>query len=195
MAAAAWATCVGGESLARTHGDADSKKQVLKAPDSAEYAAKAFALKDRVSERERLYITERYDSVVIGSFAQTRDALELYIRTYPRDAVPHINLSVLLTNLGDHEGALVHAKRGGELDPHNALAYSDLIEQYTALGRDDEANAAVAHAVAAGSTPVICTACASPRRTCRTISPRWLASWRRCTRTSRPAASARSRRW
>ena len=68
-----------------------------------DYRKKAFDLKDRTSEREKLYITAHYfmDS---GQLDKGIQAYELFKQTYPRDNVPHSNLAVeYVLNLGDFE--------------------------------------------------------------------------------------------
>ncbi|HEY8227709.1 MAG TPA: serine/threonine-protein kinase, partial [Pyrinomonadaceae bacterium] len=53
---------------------------------AADYAAKAFALRDRVSELERLRISAFYHSFVTGDLEKEIEVLEMYKRTYPRDS-------------------------------------------------------------------------------------------------------------
>ena len=52
---------------------------------AAEYAEKAFALRNRVSELEKLRIALFYYSFVTGELDKEIETLELYKRTYPRD--------------------------------------------------------------------------------------------------------------
>src|SRR5678815_4891689 len=60
---------------------------------------KAFELRDRASEREKLYITSHYyaDS---GQLEKGLTALELYKQTYPHDSIPYNNLANIYTQLG-----------------------------------------------------------------------------------------------
>jgi hypothetical protein len=55
---------------------------------AADYAEKAFALRNRVSELEKLRIGYFYDSYVTGRVDKQIETLELYKRTYPRDYRP-----------------------------------------------------------------------------------------------------------
>ncbi len=50
-----------------------------------ENISKAYELRDRVSEREKLYITEHYYETVTGELDKEIETLELYQRTYPSD--------------------------------------------------------------------------------------------------------------
>jgi eukaryotic-like serine/threonine-protein kinase len=99
-------------------------------PDSEEAVKHAYGLKDRVSERERLYI--------LGSSldpSERRAGLELYRNTYPRDPMPYVDLSEFDTE-PEGEKDLLQAIR---LDPSIAIAYGDLAELY--VGRGDGSKA------------------------------------------------------
>ena len=52
---------------------------------AAEYAEKAFALRDRVSELEKLRISDFYYSFVTGEIDKQIEVLQTYKSTYPRD--------------------------------------------------------------------------------------------------------------
>ena len=51
----------------------------------AEEIRKAYALRDRVSDRERLYILMLYDRQVTGNLQKEMQTLEAWVQTYPRD--------------------------------------------------------------------------------------------------------------
>jgi len=99
---------------------------------------KAFELRDRASEREKLYITSHYyaDS---GQLDKGITALELYQQTYPRDAIPFINLANVYNGLGQFDKALPMAKHAVELAPDGLSAYENLAVAYVGLNRIDEA--------------------------------------------------------
>ena len=65
---------------------------------SREHTSKAYALKDRVSEPERLYITARYYQTVEGENQKTIDTYVIWTQTYPKDFVPHSNVANLYSN-------------------------------------------------------------------------------------------------
>src|SRR2546425_11751736 len=83
---------------------------------SEEYRQKAFELRDRASERERLYITAHYyaDS---GQLERGIAAYELYRQTYPHDSVPYNNLGLTFKALGQFDKALENALEAVRLDP------------------------------------------------------------------------------
>jgi len=101
---------------------------------------KAFELRDRASEREKLYITSHYyaDS---GQLDKGITAYELYRQTYPRDATPYNNLAVIYNALGQFDNALDVAKRALEIDPDMLNAYGQVASAYAGLNRLEEARA------------------------------------------------------
>src|SRR5262249_20772132 len=70
---------------------------------AAENASKAFQLKDRASERERLYIEAHYYDAVTGDLEKTRQAYELWQQAYPRDDVPPNNLAFINLTIGQFD--------------------------------------------------------------------------------------------
>jgi serine/threonine protein kinase/tetratricopeptide (TPR) repeat protein len=101
---------------------------------------KAFELRDRASEREKLYIMSHYytDS---GQLEKGITAYELYIQTYPRDSIPYNNLAVIYNELGQFDNALEKAKRAVELDPDMMSGYGQVTVAYAGLNRIEEARA------------------------------------------------------
>jgi len=110
------------------------------------YQKKAFELRDRASERERLYITAHYYADT-GQLEKGIAAYELYKQTYPRDKVPYANLSITQANLGQFEKALENAREALQLDPDSIYGYANTAAAYAALGRVDEAKTTVKAAV------------------------------------------------
>jgi eukaryotic-like serine/threonine-protein kinase len=103
---------------------------------------KAFALRDRASEREKLYITSHYyaDS---GQLDKGITAYELYRQTYPRDSIPFNNLAAIYNELGQFDNSLENAKRSVELDPDLASGYENTAAAYAGLNRIEEARAII----------------------------------------------------
>ncbi len=103
---------------------------------------KAFELRDRASEREKLYITSHYyaDS---GQLDKGITAYELYRQTYPRDSTAYNNLAVIYNQLGQYDNALENAKRALELDPDMLNAYGQIAVAYCGLDRIEEARSTV----------------------------------------------------
>ena len=101
---------------------------------------KAFELRDRASEHEKLYIMSHY-YVDSGQLDKGITALELYKQTYPRDAIPYNNLSVVYNQMGQYENALDNARQAVQLDPDSASGYGNVGYAYAGLNRLDEAKA------------------------------------------------------
>jgi serine/threonine protein kinase/tetratricopeptide (TPR) repeat protein len=108
---------------------------------SEQYRKKAFELKDRASERERLYITAHYYADN-GELEKGIAAYELFKQTYPREVTPYINLAVTyVLFLGEFEKGLANAREGIRIDPDTANSYFVAGFAYAGLNRVDEARA------------------------------------------------------
>ena len=107
---------------------------------------KAFELRDRASEREKLYITSHYYADA-GQLDKGIAALELYKQTYPRDSIPCNNLANIYNSLGQYENALDNARQAVQLDPDSFSGYVNLSLAYAGLNRLDEAKATLNQAV------------------------------------------------
>ena len=107
---------------------------------SEENRQKAFELRDRASEREKLYIMSHYyaDS---GQLDKGITALELYRQTYPRDPIPYNNIGNIYNQLGQFDNALENAKHAIDLDPDMVSGYENTALAYAGLNRLDEARA------------------------------------------------------
>jgi tetratricopeptide (TPR) repeat protein len=101
---------------------------------------KAFELRDRASEHEKLYIMAHYYSDS-GQLDKGITAWELYKQTYPRDSIPTNNLSNIYDQLGQFENGLDNARQSLELSPDNFGSYTTEAIAYAGLNRLDEAKA------------------------------------------------------
>ncbi|HSO75923.1 MAG TPA: protein kinase [Blastocatellia bacterium] len=108
---------------------------------AAEYAEKAFALRDRMSELEKLRITSFYHAFVTGEVDKGIETVQLYKQTYPRDERGPLNLSDRYGMIGQFEKAVDEANRALLLNPNNAVAYWNLAHSLTHLSRFPEAKA------------------------------------------------------
>ncbi len=110
---------------------------------SKEHIQKAYDLRDRVSERERLYIAEKYYNYVTGEVDKATETLQTWVKLYPDDFVPHNNLSINYKILGRHEEALKESLAAARLSPNNSAARINVISSFISLGRLDEAEQAI----------------------------------------------------
>jgi eukaryotic-like serine/threonine-protein kinase len=117
---------------------------------SVESTRRAYELRDRVSERERLYIESHYEDFVVGDMEKTIQVYELWEQTYPRDSVPHTNVGVCYQTIGEHEKALAAFREAFEMAPADGLNYANLVTAYIDLNRFAEAEAAAKEARAKG---------------------------------------------
>jgi eukaryotic-like serine/threonine-protein kinase len=108
---------------------------------ATENARKAYELRGKVSERERLSIEANYYLTATGELEKAEQTYQLWQQTYPRDELPHINLGFIFSSLGNWEKALEEAREALRLEPNNATNYLNLGNAYTGLNRLDEAEA------------------------------------------------------
>jgi len=109
---------------------------------------RAYALRDRVSEREKLRISASYHSYFDGDLVKGSEMYELWAQAYPRDGVPLGNLGAINFYMGRYEEALSQTLEHLRIDPDNGMGYGNLVAQYAALNRFDEAKAAYQEAMA-----------------------------------------------
>lgn len=113
----------------------------------AENVRKAYALRERVSEWERLAIESRYYNSVTGDLLKARQTTQLWAQTYPRDAVPVSVLGEIDFKLGQCDDALAERREAVRLDPESRGNYASLVAAYCGLNRLEEARAAAAQAL------------------------------------------------
>lgn len=113
---------------------------------AARYSERAFALRERVTERERFYISNRYYVDVLGATDQAIEVMELWKQTYPRDFVPHTNLSARYSAIGQHERALEEAREGVRLNPDAGVAYIAVAQNALCLDHYADARGALEQA-------------------------------------------------
>jgi len=90
---------------------------------AAEYAEKAYALKDRVSEYEQLQITFRYHFMGTGDINKALEVATLFKRTYPRTSTAPIDLLVSYNLIGRHDQAVAEGREALRLNPDFVPAY------------------------------------------------------------------------
>jgi tetratricopeptide (TPR) repeat protein len=109
--------------------------------DARANALKAFELRDRVSEYERLYINWNHASRVLQDPPKVLEALQLLTASYPRDFAAHNNLGVYYNGRGEFDKALESYRTAMALAPDEPLPYSNAAYVLLFLGRLDEAYA------------------------------------------------------
>jgi serine/threonine protein kinase len=114
----------------------------------AEHTKKAYDLRDRASELERFYIDSHYYDNVTGDLEKSIQVYQLWTQTYPRDSIPHGNLAVAYTDLGQWDKALPEALEGHRLSPNESINWFQVAFMYVGVGRLDEAKATIHQAMA-----------------------------------------------
>ena len=100
---------------------------------------KAYELREHVSERERFYIEAHYHQAVTGDWEAARQVYELWIQLYPRDDIPHLNVSEIDSSLGEYENARKESAESLRLLPGDCLSSGALAGSLLRLDRLDEA--------------------------------------------------------
>jgi serine/threonine protein kinase/tetratricopeptide (TPR) repeat protein len=103
-----------------------------------EYYRKAFQLRERASEREKLAITADYYLNVTGELDKAAQTYQEEIESYPRSSVPYGNLGVVLALQGQYQKATDVTRQLIRLAPDQVSSYVNLADYSLALQRFDE---------------------------------------------------------
>lgn len=126
--------------------------EVLGEPNSsAEYTRKAFELRARVSEPERLIIEGDFYLYVTGDLIKARHVFELRAQMNPPHGGYAYNVLALCSSmLGDYAAGLKEYKEALRLAPQNSILYRHTAFTYLLLDRAEEAAATAKEAHAKG---------------------------------------------
>jgi len=102
---------------------------------AAEYAEKGYLFKDKVSEYEKLRITNFYYGFATGNLSKRIDVLTLLNSTYPRDCGGPTDLALTYRQVGKYDQAVAEATRAIHLNPNFAPAYRSLVFALLHLNR------------------------------------------------------------
>jgi serine/threonine protein kinase len=108
---------------------------------AAEYARKAYDLREKVSERERFSIEGQYYLVATGELEKAAQTYELWQQIYPRDKSPHGNLGFIYASLGNYEKNLEEGREMLRLEPNDVNSYLIVGNSYAGFNRLDDAEA------------------------------------------------------
>jgi len=103
---------------------------------------KAYELRERVSEREKLYIESDYYQNVTGDLEKAHQVYEVWAETYPRDFVAPANLGFIGLYLGEYDKALAEFRESFRLAP-SSWSYSNVVTAYIYLDHLQEAQTAL----------------------------------------------------
>jgi eukaryotic-like serine/threonine-protein kinase len=111
-----------------------------------ENAAKAYTLRDRVTESERETIDARYYSYVNGDLEKSAQVYMLAVQNYPDSAGGYNHLAINYSELGRNDQAVPVFRKALLIDSSRASTYANLAISLLALNRVDEAAAILADA-------------------------------------------------
>jgi eukaryotic-like serine/threonine-protein kinase len=90
------------------------------------HARRAYELRDRTTQREKLYIEQRYFADVLGDWARLEDAMHVLQHTFPRETTGYINLATLYGAQARLDDAIAETRAAIAVDPRDRLAYDNL---------------------------------------------------------------------
>lgn len=113
-----------------------------------EVITKAYALRDKVSEREKYRISGAYYTYVTGEVEKANRTYIEFSQAYPRDSFSRSNLGANYVMLGQYENAVTPILETIRLRPDDGVAYANLMLADLGLNRLDDAKAIYEQAVA-----------------------------------------------
>jgi eukaryotic-like serine/threonine-protein kinase len=105
-----------------------------------QYDSQAYAIRDRVTERERFVIESNYFLYVTGELEKAAQTFEEWKHLYPRTLYPYVNLGFVSGNLGRIDAALANDLSAFAIR-RDLVIYRNLSEDYMALNRLKDAKA------------------------------------------------------
>jgi eukaryotic-like serine/threonine-protein kinase len=115
--------------------------------EGAKYFRKAFELRSRTIEPERLYIAGRYFDIVTGELEKAMETYRLWADSYPNEWRPLNTLANDALLLGRYEEAIDASRQALKLNPDQAFNYEILASALLALNRVEEAKGVARQAV------------------------------------------------
>jgi tetratricopeptide (TPR) repeat protein len=104
--------------------------------------AKAYELRNRVSDRENYFITFNYHRQVTRNLELARQTAESWMSKYPRDYMPHGFLSGFTTSgTGQYERCAEEGQKAIELNPEFSIGYENAAFCYVYMNRLADAEA------------------------------------------------------
>ncbi len=114
---------------------------------SNEYFAKAYSLRDRVSDRERFRIEGDYYLFVTGDAEKARQTYEQWVQAYPRDFIAYSDLGIIYSGVAQWDKAVAATLEAKRLNPNDPVSFGNLVDDYTFANRLDEAKSAYEEAI------------------------------------------------
>ena len=113
-----------------------------------EYFKRAFELRDRASEREKLTITAVYYESVTGELDKAAAAIQEWSTRYPREGIAQHELGNVYTSQGQYEKAAEAYRASLGINPDRIAPYANLANTLLGLERLEEAQRLIQQAQA-----------------------------------------------
>ena len=104
-----------------------------------QYFQKAFELRARATEPERLYITGRYFDIVTGELEKGSATYKLWTELYPNEWKPYNAVANDAYLMGRYDTVVEFSRKAIQLGPDQDFGFSNLLSGLIALNRLDEA--------------------------------------------------------
>ena len=111
--------------------------------ESLAYAKKAYELRDRVSEKEKLGILAAYYMNATGDLEKLAEVVDIRQKTFPPDPRWHNISGIVFSHFGQYEKALHEYQEAVRAYPDDALDSYNVAISFMALNRFDESRGAV----------------------------------------------------
>jgi tetratricopeptide (TPR) repeat protein len=111
---------------------------------------KAFEMRARTSERERMNIEITYYFLGNGDLEAAARTVKVYLDMFPDVAANWGNLCSFYTRMGQYDAAIEAGERAWKLDAHSAFVAEQLARAYLRAGRTAEAQTVAEKLVAEG---------------------------------------------
>jgi serine/threonine protein kinase len=118
---------------------------------SLEHLKKAYDLRERVTERERMYIESQYALQQLD-IPRALESYKLYVATYPRDAAAWNNLATVYQTIGDYDQAATDFEKTWEIAKWNNIAANNAAGTLMSMDRLPEAERYLKEAVEQGGS-------------------------------------------
>jgi eukaryotic-like serine/threonine-protein kinase len=117
------------------------------ADESKKMSAKAYELREKVSEVERYYIEARYYTTVQTDLPKALDVYKVWLATYPNDYTALTNSALLHKQQGERAEAIRKLELATKVAPDQPLAFTNLGQTYFEAGQLADARKAYESAI------------------------------------------------
>ena len=107
---------------------------------------KAYELRDRASDAEKLDIDSHYYMMVTGELKKAIEVYKYWQKVYPRELTPYTNAGLVYSMLGQQNKNLDAQDEAMRIDPNDAINYLNLANAHQVLNQFGQAQALVSRA-------------------------------------------------